>query len=65
MIRLCRNKVERTKNAARVRKIKKLNYKAVQLWIKADLWRQVPFAVCESLGNRVEEQSILAVVLAI
>ncbi|WP_423680252.1 class II glutamine amidotransferase [Undibacterium sp. WLHG33] len=37
--RLCRNKVERTKNVARVRKIKKLNYKTVQLWTKADLWR--------------------------
>ncbi|WP_423680233.1 ParC family partition-associated protein [Undibacterium sp. WLHG33] len=36
---LCRNKVERTKNVARVRKIKKLNYKTVQLWTKADLWR--------------------------
>ncbi|MET3109512.1 hypothetical protein AAKU58_004369, partial [Oxalobacteraceae bacterium GrIS 1.18] len=29
---LCRNKVERTKNVARLRKIKKLNYKTVQLW---------------------------------
>src|SRR5450830_113413 len=47
-IRLCRNKVERTKNAARVRKIKKLDYKTVQLWTKADLWRQVSFALCES-----------------
>ena len=47
-IRLCRNKVERTKNVARVRKIKKLNYKTVQLWTKADLWRQVSFAFSES-----------------
>lgn len=46
--RLCRNKVERTKNVARVRKIKKLNYKTVQLWTKADLWRQVSFAFSES-----------------
>lgn len=45
---LCRNKVERTKNVARVRKIKKLNYKTVQLWTKADLWRQVSFAFSES-----------------